>query len=297
MSEDKKQIIVFEQNKIQNLIYLIRGEQVMLDSDLANLYGILTGNLNKAVKRNIDRFPQDFMFQLKKDELENLKFQNGTSSWGGTRKLPYVFTEQGVAALSGVLKSKQAIEINIRIMRAFVAMRRFIGANAQLFQRIDKIEIKQLHDKSEIDEKFNQVFNAIEEKGITPKQGIIYDGQIFDAHLFVSKIIKSAKKSIIILDNYIDESVLTLLSKRKKGVKVKFYTKTISKQLALDLEKFNKQYEPVTVEKIKSIHDRFIIIDEQKIYHSGASLKDLGKKISAFSKFDKDALELLGKLK
>lgn len=297
MSEDKKQIIVFEQNKIQNLIYLIRGEQVMLDSDLANLYGILTGNLNKAVKRNIDRFPQDFMFQLTKDELKNLKFQNGTSSWGGTRKLPYVFTEQGVAALSGVLKSKQAIEINIRIMRAFVAMRRFIGANAQLFQRIDKIEIKQLHDKSEIDEKFNQVFNAIEEKGITPKQGIIYDGQIFDAHLFVSKIIKSAKKSIIILDNYIDESVLTLLSKRKKGVKVKFYTKTISKQLALDLEKFNKQYEPVTVEKIKSIHDRFIIIDEQKIYHSGASLKDLGKKISAFSKFDKDALELLGKLK
>jgi len=297
MSEDKKQIIVFEQNKIQNLIYLIRGEQVMLDSDLANLYGILTGNLNKAVKRNIDRFPQDFMFQLTKDELKNLKFQNGTSSWGGTRKLPYVFTEQGVAALSGVLKSKQAIEINIRIMRAFVAMRRFIGANAQLFQRIDKIEIKQLHDKSEIDEKFNQVFNAIEEKGITPKQGIIYDGQIFDAHLFVSKIIKSAKKSIIILDNYIDESVLTLLSKRKKGVKVKFYTKTISKQLALDLEKFNKQYEPVTVEKIKSIHDRFIIIDEQKIYHSGASLKDLGKKISAFSKFDKNALELLGKLK
>jgi len=283
----------------------------MVDRDLAGLYGVEIKRLNEQVKRNIDRFPKEFMLQLTKQELDQWMSQIEASNdslrshfatlkdvRGKHRKyLPYVFTEQGVAALSGVLKSKQAIEINIRIMRAFVAMRRFIGANAQLFQRIDKIEIKQLHDKSEIDEKFNQVFNAIEEKGITPKQGIIYDGQIFDAHLFVSKIIKSAKKSIIILDNYIDESVLTLLSKRKKGVKVKFYTKTISKQLALDLEKFNKQYEPVTVEKIKSIHDRFIIIDEQKIYHSGASLKDLGKKISAFSKFDKDALELLGKLK
>ena len=285
--------IITEPVKIQNLIYTIQGEQVMLDRDLADLYDVTTGNLNKAVKRNIDRFPDDFMFQLTKEELQNLIFQNGTSSWGGTRKLPFVFTEQGVASLSGVLKSKRAIEINIQIMRAFVTMRKFIGTNAKLFQRIDRVELKQL----EHDHKFDKVFDAIESKGITPKQGIIYNGQIYDAHAFVSKIIRSAKKSIIILDNYIDDSVLTLLTNRKKGVQIKIYTKSISKRLALDIEKFNEQYGKLVGEEQKNIHDRFIIIDGKEIYHSGASLKDLGKKISAFSKFDKDGLKLLGKLK
>ncbi|MBC8213038.1 MAG: ORF6N domain-containing protein [Candidatus Marinimicrobia bacterium] len=284
--------IITEPVKIQNLIYTIQGEQVMLDRDLADLYDVTTGNLNKAVKRNIDRFPDDFMFQLTKEELQNLIFQNGTSSWGGTRKLPFVFTEQGVASLSGVLKSKRAIEINIQIMRAFVTMRKFIGTNAKLFQRIDRVELKQL----EHDHKFDKVFDAIEQKGITPKQGIIYEGQIYDAHAFVSKIIQSAKKSIIIIDNYIDDSVLTLLTKRKKGVQIKIYTKSISKRLALDIEKFNEQYGKLVGEEQKNIHDRFIIIDGKEIYHSGASLKDLGKKISAFSRFEKDGLKLLGKL-
>ena len=284
--------IITDPVKIQNLIYTIRGEQVMLDRDLADLYDVTTGNLNKAVKRNIDRFPDDFMFQLTKEELQNLIFQNGTSSWGGTRKLPFVFTEQGVASLSGVLKSKRAIEINIQIMRAFVTMRKFIGTNAKLFQRIDRVELKQL----EHDHKFDKVFDAIESKGISPKQGIIFEGQIYDAHAFVSKIIRSAKKSIIILDNYIDDSVLTLLTKRKKGVQIKIYTKSISKRLALDIEKFNEQYGKLVGEEQKNIHDRFIIIDGKEIYHSGASLKDLGKKISAFSRFEKDGLKLLGKL-
>ena len=284
--------IITEPVKIQNLIYTIQGEQVMLDRDLADLYDVTTGNLNKAVKRNIDRFPDDFMFQLTKEELQNLIFQNGTSSWGGTRKLPFVFTEQGVASLSGVLKSKRAIEINIQIMRAFVTMRKFIGTNAKLFQRIDRVELKQL----EHDHKFDKVFDAIEQKGITPKQGIIYEGQIYDAHAFVSKIIQSAKKSIIIIDNYIDDSVLTLLTNRKKGVQIKIYTKSISKRLALDIEKFNEQYGKLVGEEQKNIHDRFIIIDGKEIYHSGASLKDLGKKISAFSRFEKDGLKLLGKL-
>ena len=284
--------IITEPVKIQNLIYTIQGEQVMLDRDLADLYDVTTGNLNKAVKRNIDRFPDDFMFQLTKEELQNLIFQNGTSSWGGTRKLPFVFTEQGVASLSGVLKSKRAIEINIQIMRAFVTMRKFIGTNAKLFQRIDRVELKQL----EHDHKFDKVFDAIEQKGITPKQGIIYEGQIYDAHAFVSKIIRSAKRSITIIDNYIDDSVLTLLTNRKKGVQIKIYTKSISKRLALDIEKFNEQYGKLVGEEQKNIHDRFIIIDGKEIYHSGASLKDLGKKISAFSRFEKDGLKLLGKL-
>jgi len=280
-------------NQIQNLIYTIRGEQVMLDRDLANMYDVLTRNLNKAVKRNIDRFPKDFMFQLTKKEFEILKFQNGTSSWGGRRKLPFVFTEQGVTTLSGVLKSKKAIEINIQIVRTFVSMRRFLSNNAQLFQRMGKVELKQL----EQDSKINQVFNALEKKQITPTQGIIYNGQIFDAHSFISKIIKSAKKSIVIIDNYIDESVLTQLTKRSKNVAVKIYTKNISKQLKLDIEKFNKQYGNITVKIFNTIHDRFIIIDDCEIYRSGASLKDLGKKISTFSKFDKAGIKLLNKLK
>ncbi|MBU0713664.1 ORF6N domain-containing protein [bacterium] len=312
MSKEKQQIISIGASNIQNLIYTIRGEQVMLDSDLAKIYGVETRVLNQAVTRNINRFPEKFRFKLAKEEITNLKSQNVISSGnlltsqnvtlkksrGKHRKyLPYAFTEQGVAMLSSVLKSETAVRVSIQIIDAFVNMRRFIGANAQLFQRIDKIELKQLQDKSEIDEKFNQVFDAIEQKEITPKQGIISNGQIFDAHLFASKIIRSAKKSIIILDNYIDESVLALLTKRKKGVTIKIYTKNISRQLSQDIDKFSQQYGKITVVKMKIIHDRFIIIDENKIYHSGASLKDLGKKISAFSKFDKDALELLGKLK
>jgi len=172
-------------------------------------------------------------------------------------------------------------------------MRKFIGTNAQLFQRLDRVELKQL----EHDQNFNIVFDAIEQKDILPKQGIIFEGQIFDAHAFVTKIIKSAKKSIIIIDNYIDESVLTLLSKRRKNVDGKIYTKTISKRLALDIKKFNVQYEPITVDTLENTHDRFIIIDQKTMYHSGASFKDLGKKISAFSKFDKNGLKLLEKLK
>ncbi|MBC8213054.1 MAG: ORF6N domain-containing protein [Candidatus Marinimicrobia bacterium] len=294
-----KEIQLIDSGQIKKLIYTIRGEQVMLDRDLAKIYGVEAKRLNEAVKRNIDRFPEKFRLHLTKEEEQNLRSQFATSrsKHGGRRYLPYAFTEQGVAMLSSVLKSETAVKVSIQIMDAFVAMRKFIGTHAQLFQRIDKIELKQLKDKSEIDEKFNQVFDAIEAKEITPRQGIIYNGQIFDAHVFVSKIIKSAKKSIVIIDNYFDESVLILLSKRKKSVHAKLITKSISKRLELDIKKFNEQYEPVTVEELKIIHDRFIIIDEKEIYHSGASLKDLGKKISAFTKFDKEGLALLGQMK
>jgi len=304
-------IQLFKPDQIKNLIFTIRKVQIMFDSDLAEIYGVETKRLNEAVKRNIDRFPEEFRFQITEKEIESvisqyamddekvLRSQIATSKKGrgGRRTLPYVFTEQGVAMLSAVLRSDTAIKVSVQIMNAFVSMRKVMGNNAKLFQRIDKIELKQLTDKTEIDAKFNKIFDAIERKEIAPKQGIIYNGQIFDAHAFISKIIKSAKKSIIVIDNYIDDSVLTLLTNRKKGVRVKIYTKSISKRLALDIRKFNEQYGKLVSEEQKNIHDRFIIIDEKEIYHYGASLKDLGKKISAFSRFDKDDLKLLGKLK
>ncbi|PIU22525.1 MAG: DNA-binding protein [Candidatus Diapherotrites archaeon CG08_land_8_20_14_0_20_30_16] len=218
-----KNALLLSTDKIKNRIYTLRNLQVMLDSDLAILYNVLTKNLNKAVKRNIDRFPEQFMFQLNNQEFEDLKFQFGTSSWGGTRKLPFAFTEQGVAMLSGVLKSETAVKVSIQIMDAFVSMRKFINSNALIFQRLDKVEIKQL----EHDRKFNEIFDAIQSKDIKPEKGIFFDGQIFDAYKFVSDLIKTSKKSIILIDNYIDDSVLTLFSKRNKNVKVTIYTKTI----------------------------------------------------------------------
>lgn len=275
---------------IKNKIFTIRGVQVILDKDLAELYGVETRVLNQAVKRNIERFPERFRFQLTKEEYEDLMSQNVISRWGGTRKLPFAFTEQGVSMLSALLKSKTAIEISIKIIDAFVAMRKFISSNAQIFERLDRIELKQL----EYDKKFNEIFKALENH--EQKQGIFFDGQIFDAYSFVSGLIKKAKKRIILIDNYIDESVLILFCKRKKNVSVTIYTKKITKQLELDLKKFNAQYEPIEIKKFGKSHDRFLIIDDD-VYHFGASLKDLGKKWFAFSKFDKESVKMLEKLR
>jgi hypothetical protein len=210
----------------------------------------------------------------------------------GLRRPPYAFTEQGVAMLSAVLRSETAIKVSIQIINAFVTMRRFIAANAQIFQRLDMLEIKQL----ETDNKIDHVLNAIESKEIQPKQGIFFDGQIFDAYQFVSDLIRTARNTILIIDNFIDDTVLTHLTKRNKGVKVTIFTKTISKQLALDIKKFKKQYPPIEIKEFKNSHDRFIIIDNTTVYHFGASLKDLGKKWFAFSKMDIGAVEMLSRL-
>jgi len=287
---DKNKIIQAE--SIQNRIYTIRNVQVMLDSDLANMYQVETRVLNQAISRNIERFPEDFMFQLTTEEWGNLKSQNVTSSWGGRRKLPHVFTEQGVSSLSGVLKSETAVKVNISIMRTFVKMRKFLSENAVIFERLTKVEQKQI----ESDKKFDQIFRAIEEKKIKPKQGIFYNGQIFDAYQFVSDLFRSANYSILIIDNYIDDSVLTHLTKKQKNVTVNIYTKNISKQLRLDVAKFNEQHKNLTLTKFNKSHDRFLIIDQQDVYHFGASLKDLGKKWFAFSKFEKEALTILERL-
>ena len=287
-----KEIIKIE--SIQNRIYTLRGVQVMLDKDLALLYEVKSIRLREQVKRNIKRFPEDFMFQLTNEEVEFMVSQNAIPSkqyLGG--HLPYVFTEQGVATLSSVLTSDKAIEMNVKIMRAFVAMRKFILSNAQMFQRLDNLELKQIKTDNKIDE----VLNALEHGDIQPKQGIFFDGQVFDAYKFLSKLIRSAKKSIVLIDNYIDDTVLTHFEKRKEGVAFTIITRNASKQLKLDIAKFNKQYSAITLKKFNKAHDRFLIVDENTIYHFGASLKDLGKKWFAFSKMDVGGIEILGKVK
>ena len=279
--ENKSSIVPKE---IRNLIYTIRGKQVMLDSDLASLYQVETKNLNKAVKRNIERFPASFCFQLTEKEVENLRFQFGTSSlnYGGRRYLPYVFTEQGVAMASAILRSDIAVKMSVQIMEAFVEMRRMLISNASLFHRLDNIELRQL----EADQKFEEIFKALESDKLHSEKGIFYNGQVFDAYAFVSDIIRKAGSSIILLDNYVDDTVLTLLGKRNDNVTATILTKSISHQLRLDLQRYNSQYTVIDIEIFSDAHDRFLIIDNTELYHIGASLKDLGKKWFAFSRMD-----------
>lgn len=283
---------------IHGKIYNIRNTQVMIDSDLAHLYGVETRVFNQAVSRNIDRFPENFRFQLRKSEYESLRSQIVTlktnQGRGMHRKyLPYVFTEQGVSMLSAVLKSKTAVETSIKIINSFVNMRKFISTNASLFQRLDNIEVKQLKYQMQTDEKFDKIFEAMQERDLTPKQGIFFDGQIYDAYVFINDLIKKVQKSIVLIDNYIDESTLLLFS--KSNAKITIYTK-VSPKITLDLKKYNIQYSNITIKNFTNSHDRFLIIDNDKIYHIGASLKDLGKKWFAFSKMDMQSLDILGKL-
>ncbi|WP_316812598.1 ORF6N domain-containing protein [Pedobacter heparinus] len=289
-------IIALTPETIKNQIYTIRGKQVMMDRDLAALYGVETRNLNKAVNRNITRFPKEFMFQLTDEEFKNLMFQNGTSSWGGTRKLPYVFAEHAVLMLSAVLKSETAVNVSVQIISAFIEMRKFLRDNAEVLTRLDNVERKHALLQYQTDSKFDQVFNALESGDLKPKQGIFYDGQVFDAYVFVADLVRSAKQSIALIDNYVDETVLNMFTKRPKGVSFTIYTKEVNKQLLLDKKKHDQQYEPVMIKQFKNAHDRFLIIDGVAVYHIGASLKDLGKKWFAFSKMEMHASELLKRL-
>lgn len=285
--------VLIDKQDIENRIFTIRGIQVMVDKDLADLYLVETKVLNQAVKRNIERFPSSFSFQLTDDEKIELvtncdRFKNLKHS----STLPYAFTEQGVAMISAILRSKIAIHVSIQIIQAFVGMRKFISENAAIFQRLDRVERKQL----EADKKFDKIFDAMQSKDLEHKQGIFFDGQVFDAYTFFADLIRNAKKSIILIDNYVDDTVLTLFAKRQKGVTVTIYSKSINKQLKLDLEKYNSQYPTIEIIEFKDAHDRFMIIDSNELYHIGASLKDLGKKWFAFSKMDKEALNILAKL-
>jgi len=289
------EIILDEQN-IQDKIYTIRGVQVMLDRDLAQLYQVETKRVNEAVKNNLDKFPQDFYFQLTDDEFDDLRSKISTANFSKVRTNPKLFTEQGVYMLATILKSKVATNVTISIMRTFTRLKSFLMQNANLFQKIEQIEKRQLTYEIKTDEKIDKLFKALEDKSLKPTQGIFFDGQIFDAYKFINDLVKSAKQEIILIDSYINESVLTLFSK-VPNIKVTIYTQNINKKLKLDYEKYQKQYDNIILKIFKNSHDRFLIIDKNEIYHIGASLKDLGKKWFAFSKMSGESLSILGRLK
>ena len=268
--------------------YTIRGVQVMLDRDLAALYGVETGALNRQVKRNEERFPGDFMFRLSAEEWVNLKCQNGISSWGGDRQLPYAFTENGIAMLSSVLRSSIAIGVNIRIMRAFSAMRRFMLANAQVFQRMEAVEKRQLATDVKVDSILERL-----DSSERPIQGIFYDGQLWDARSLVLKLVSSAKRSLVLIDNWATAATLDLFAKKRKGVSLTIITsehvkngKADHKISEADAATFNAQYPKLSIRYSEKFHDRFLIIDDKELYLIGASLKDLGRKCFAFTKLD-----------
>lgn len=286
---------------IQSKIALIRDQQVLLDRDLARFYGVEVSQMNRQVKRNIERFPEDFMFQLTKAENEALKCQYGISKQrGGDRRLPYAFTEQGVAMLSGLLRSEVAIAANIMIMRAFVTMRRFLTMNAQIYQRLDRIEGQQLMDnqwRAETESKIETILDKLEEKTPSPTaEQIFATGCIWDAWQFVSELIRGAKVRIILIDNYVDDRVLTLLCKRKEGVSATIHTR-YNQHFLLDLEKHNQQYSAITAVQIPhKHHDRFLVIDDV-VYLLGASVKDMGTGLCAITRLVTKPEEILEMIK
>ena len=280
---------MINENNIKDKIHTIRNQQVILDRDLALLYGVETKVFNQAVNRNIKRFPENYRFQLNENEKNQLVTNcDWLNRLKHSSSLPYVFTEQGVSMLSAILKSDKAIDISIKIIDSFVSMRKLISQNILMFERFERIEQRlNIHD-----ENFDKLFEALEDKTLKPKQGIFYDGQVFDAYVFVNDLLKLATNEIILIDNYIDETVFTIFSKYP-NIKVKIYTANISKQLKLDFEKYSKQYQNTELIQFKNSYDRFLIIDKKEVYHLGASLKNLGKKWFAFSKFEIESFDIL----
>ena len=291
--------VIAETKDIKSLIYVIRGQQVMLDSDLAMLYQVETKVFNQAVSRNIERFPENFRFQLTKEEFDALRSQIVTSNGrGGRRYRPYMFTEQGIAMLSGVLRSDVAVQVSIRIMNTFVEMRRFIANNALLFEKVSDIELKQLEYQKSTDEKFDKVFQYIEDHAES-EQKIFFDGQIYDAFSLITSIIQKAQKEIILIDGYVDVDTLNILAKKNDGVDVKIYTYANAQLTNRDAANFNAQYPTLTVKKTQAFHDRFIVLDGKTAYHIGASIKDAGKKCFGISLIDDSGVvaDLLNRLK
>ena len=312
INEDSN-VVKYEAINIKNLISCIRGKQVMLDSDVAMLYHYETKRINEAVNRNKARFPENFCFQLTEYELETLKSQFATSNenenmWSqfatssknetrkhrGKKYIPYVFTEQGIAMLSGLLRNEIAVQVSINIMNAFVEMRKFISLNGQIFERLTNVEYKLL----EHDNKFNQVFNELQNnKEQEFKQKIFFKGQIYDAYELIIDIIKTAKTKIVIIDDYIDDTILKMLQKKNKNVEVIILTLQNCNLTKLDVKKFNEQYPTLKIAKTDKFHDRFIIIDNKELYHCGASLKDLGKKCFGINKIEgMDFIENINKI-
>ena len=288
MAEDKNLVIV-DNKEIQSMICTFRGRQVMLDSDLAMLYQVETKYLNRQRNRNAERFPEDFCFQLSKEEYEFLRCQNVTSKnengSGGRRYLPYVFTEQGIAMLSSVLKSEVAAKASINIMRAFVEMRKFFISNNEMFARLDRVELKQLETDKKLEEVFDYIATTKE-----VKQKIFFNGQIYDAFSLMVELVEKAGTELILIDNYVDINTLNILSKKKDGVNVLIVTSGNGNLTDKDIAKFNSQYPKLTVKISKDFHDRFLIIDRKEVYHIGASIKDAGKKSFGITKLEVEEL-------
>ena len=311
-SENVTTISSLTDAQIKNLIHTVRGKQVMLDSDLAKLYEVETGALNRAAKRNEDRFPEDFRFRLIDNEYENLRCQLGISSddlqkfsAGGRRYMPYVYTEQGVAMLSGVLRSRVAVQASIGIMRAFVGMRHFIADNAHMFEQIRDVERRQLEYQQKtdarlksMDERFKRVFDYMETHE-TPSQKVFFEGQIYDAFGLLVSLVQKAKREIILIDNYVDINTLNILAKRGKGTTTTIWTHPKAKLTKSDVDTFNAQYPILEIRHTALFHDRFIILDKTEGYHVGASLKDAGKKSFAITRLEDTTIidAILGKLK
>ena len=304
-------VLKCEENSIRSKIYVIRGKQVMLDRDIAELYGVETRRLNEQVKRNIERFPEEFMFQMNDDEFEtwrqnwmshfatsnsneeskSLMSQNATSNYAkkGLRKKPYVFTEHGVTMLASVLKSETAVKASIQIVRAFVSMRHFLMNNSEIFAELKFIREHQLETDvhiKESDKKIDELFSLMDKYSVKDTQGIFFQGQIFDAYAKFESFLAKAQKEIILIDNYVDLSVLQRLTKKKNGVKVIIYNDPKTKLTSQDVQTFNAQYPTLTLKYTTKTHDRFLIIDNSTLYHIGASLKDLGKKCFGFEVLD-----------
>jgi|LakMenE18May11ns_1017448.scaffolds.fasta_scaffold9928885_1 hypothetical protein len=284
-------------SEIESRIFTIRGMQVMIDSDLAILYGTETKFINRAISRNQNRFPTDFAFRLSPEEWADLRFQNGTlnenQARGKHRKYPPIaFTEQGIAMLSAVLSTPIAIRISVQIIRSFIELRKRNHSLNMIFEKFNELD----KWKVEAELKLDALFKALS-KNDFPSSGIFFNDQIFDAYLFSSELISKAKKSIILIDNYVDETTLIQLSKRNKKVQCTIYTDKINDQLKLDLEKHNSQYPAIEIRILKNSHDRFLVLDEKELYHLGASLKDLGKRWFAFSKLDGLVQEVINHLR
>ena len=293
---EENRLIIQEEisnEEIKKLIYTIRGKQVMLDSDVARLFKYATKDLNRNVKNNIERFPEYYCFQLTNEEYKSLRCKNFTLNENGRgqhrKYLPYVFTEYGITMLAGLLKSEVAVNVSIKIVNTFIEMRKFISANRQLFERLTNVEYKLLeHDK-----KFDEIFNQLQhEENI--KQKIFFEGQIYDAYSIIIDIIRKENKKILIIDNYINDSILKMLTKKKNNVEVIILTSNKSNIQNIDVQKFNKEYPVLKISKTNKFHDRFIIIDNKEMYHLGASIKDLGKKCFGINRIED--IEIINKI-
>lgn len=276
-------------------IHVLRDRQVIIDSDLAFLYEVETKYLNRVAHRHANRFPEDFRFQLDKDEYESLRCQIVTSNEsqsgrGGRRYLPYAYTEQGVAMLSGLLNSQKAVQVSIGIMRAFVEMRRFISDHASLLERMATVEYRQLEYQQHTDEQFDRIFSFLDARAL-PSQKVFFKGEMFDAFVLLTRLVREAKHSITIVDGYVDDKTLNILSKKNAGVACRLLTYPSASLTAADVAVFESQHGPVRVSRGNDFHDRFMVIDDDIVYHIGASLKDAGKKTFAISLLKDEGLK------